>query len=514
MTSMRTSGILLHVTSLPSPYGIGDLGAEAVQFIEQLAAARQGLWQILPLGPTGYGNSPYQCYSAFAGNPLLIDLRELVREAWLTDSDIHPPGFPEDRVEFDAVALWRSSLLQRAHDRFQSAATEPRRRELASFYEQHEQWLGDFALFMALKEEHGGGAWTNWPRELIARERAALESARRRLARQMDFQVFAQWCFDRQWRAVKQHANRRGIRIIGDVPIFVAHDSADVWARQELFQLDGRGMPRVVAGVPPDYFSATGQLWGNPLYDWGRINRDGYGWWVARLKQALALFDYVRLDHFRGFEAYWEIPAGSTTAAPGRWVAGPGAALFDALAAQLGSLALIAEDLGVITPPVEALRDRFGYPGMRVLQFAFGEDPKAPDYRPHHFVPNCVVYTGTHDNDTTKGWFESQAGAGTTRTAAQIAAEREHTLRYVGTDGREIHWDMIRLAMASVANQAVFPMQDVLGLGREARMNMPSTLHGNWQWRMAAGRFHTEHQQRLRHLAETFDRGLHPASVD
>jgi 4-alpha-glucanotransferase len=317
-----------------------------------------------------------------------------------------------------------------------------------------------------------------------------------------------QWRFARQWQALKRHANSAGVRIVGDVPIFVAHDSADVWTHRELFKLDERGRPAVVAGVPPDYFSATGQLWGNPLYDWDRLAVRGYDWWIRRLKQATELFDLVRLDHFRGFVAHWEIPADAQTAAAGRWMPGPAATLFAAATAALGPLPLIAEDLGVITPAVVALREEFGYPGMRILQFAFGEDPEAPNYRPNNYVPETVVYTGTHDNDTTVGWFRSEAGAGTTRTASQIAREKAHALAYVNSSGAEIHWDLIRLAVASVARLAVYPLQDVLGLGTEARMNMPSTTSGNWRWRLAPGQFMPAHEQRLAALAETFDRQL------
>ena len=338
----------------------------------------------------------------------------------------------------------------------------------------------------------------------------ALREWRRTLTGETQFHDFIQWQFCRQWLALKAYANARGVRIIGDVPIFVAHDSADVWANRQLFQLKEDGEPGLVAGVPPDYFSAAGQRWGNPLYDWPAAAATGYAWWIQRLEQGLKLFDLVRLDHFRGFAAYWEIPAENETAAGGRWVPGPGAALFTALQARLGELPFIAEDLGVITPDVDALRDQFALPGMRVLQFAFGDDPKAFDYRPHNYVPNCAVYTGTHDNDTTVGWFRSEVGAGTTRTAEQIAREREFALRYLRSDGREIHWDMIRLALASVARLAVFPMQDVLGLGTEARMNLPSTSRGNWRWRMRPGQFTPQHEARLRALAATFDRDLYP----
>jgi len=413
-------------------------------------------------------------------------------------------------VEFEEASAWKLGLLRQAFQRFGDAATDQQRRGLAGFREENQQWLNDYSLYMALKDQFGGVQWTQWPAAAASRESAALREWRRTLASETQFYDFIQWQFDRQWLALKAHANAHGVRIIGDVPIFVAHDSADVWANRSLFQLRPDGEPGFVAGVPPDYFSAAGQRWGNPLYDWPAAAATGYAWWLQRLEQALKLFDLVRLDHFRGFAAYWEIPAENETAAGGRWVPGPGATLFTALQARLGELPLIAEDLGVITPDVEALRDQFALPGMRVLQFAFGDDPKAFDYRPHNYVPNCAVYTGTHDNDTTVGWFRSEAGAGTTRTAEQIAREREFALRYLRSDGREIHWDMIRLALASVARLAVYPMQDVLGLGTEARMNLPSTSRGNWRWRMRPGQFTPQHEARLLALAATFDRSLYP----
>ncbi len=509
MDAVRAAGILLHVTSLSGPHGSGDLGREAYDFVASLAQARQGVWQVLPLGPTGYGDSPYQSFSAFAGNPLLIDLRTLAAQDWLTAADLAgAPNFPASTVEFQRVAPWRTAQLRRACAAFWSVSQRALLADLDSFRQENEYWLPDYALFLAIKREQGEVEWTRWPDELAARDPAAVEDARRRLSAEIDFQVFVQWAFFRQWQALKRFANSQGVRIVGDVPVFVAHDSADVWAHRELFQLDDRGRPRVVAGVPPDYFSATGQLWGNPLYDWDRLAASGYDWWIRRLKQAAWMFDLVRLDHFRGFVAHWEIPADAASAAAGRWMPGPGADLFNAATEQLGPLPLIAEDLGVITPEVVALRDQFGFPGMRILQFAFGADPLAPLYRPHNYVPNCAAYTGTHDNDTTVGWFRSRAGQGTTRTAEQIAREQQYTLRYARSSGEEIHWDLIRLAVASVARLAIYPLQDVLGLGSEARMNMPSTTSGNWRWRLAAGQFATEHQQRLLALAETYERGL------
>ena len=508
----RAAGILLHVSSLPGRYGIGDLGGGRA-LIDSLARARMGIWQVLPLSPTGYGDSPYQSLSAFAGNPLVVDLGELTAHGWLQTGDLAvAPNFPQERVDFERVAPWRTALLRRAFERFENAGSAADRADLEVFCRQSQFWLDDYALFAALKREFNEVEWTRWPPALASRIAAALNSSRARLAGEIRFQAFVQWCFFRQWRLLREHARARGVRIVGDLPIFVAHDSADVWANQSLFQLDSHGLPTVVAGVPPDYFSATGQLWGNPLFDWERMAADGYAWWIKRLGQAMQLFDFVRLDHFRGFEACWEIPAGAQTAAAGHWTPGPGAQFFTAATAALGPLPLIAEDLGVITPAVEALRDQFAYPGMRVLQFAFGVDPKAPDYLPHNFIPHSVVYTGTHDNDTTVGWFHSRVGSGTTRSAEQIERERDFALRYLHSDGREIHWDLIRLAMASVARLAVFPMQDVLGLGSEARMNLPSTTEGNWRWRMGAGQWTADHERRLYELADTYDREMFPSA--
>jgi 4-alpha-glucanotransferase len=509
----RASGILLHVTSLPGPYGVGDFGRSAFEFVDSLVRARQGIWQVLPLGPTGYGDSPYQSYSAFAGNPVLVDLEELAEPGWLTAAELADvPLSAANRADFERITPWRLAKLRLAYERFAASLTRSQQVDLQAFRDQNRAWLDDYALFMALKERFGGVQWTLWPAGPAARETAAMRELEQTVADEVEFHVFVQWCFFRQWRTLKDYANDRGVRIIGDVPIFVAHDSADVWAQRRLFQLQESGEPRFVAGVPPDYFSATGQLWGNPLYDWKYAASTGYKWWLRRLEQALNLFDFVRLDHFRGFVAHWEIPAEDDTAAGGRWVPGPSAAFFEAAVKRFGRLPLIAEDLGVITPDVEALRDQFGLPGMRVLQFAFGDDPKAADYRPHNFIPNCACYTGTHDNDTTVGWFESVAGEGTTRTAEQIARERDFTLRYLQSRGSEMHWDMIRLAVASVARLAVFPMQDVLGLGSEARMNMPSTSRGNWGWRMQPGQFTRRDEERLAAMAELFDRSLFPTS--
>lgn len=455
MNGRRESGILLHITSLPSPHGVGDLGAAAYRFVDFLLRTGQQIWQVLPLGPTGYGNSPYQCYSAFAGNPLLISLEKLVEEGLLHagDGPLEQP-FPAERVEFDRAQAFHEQELQKAFASFGGVAFASLREEAAAFKLRHAAWLDDYAFFRALKTAHGEKPWHKWEADIRMRDVQALLRWQDRLAQQVEYQKFTQFLFFRQWAALKQYANDRGISILGDLPIFVAHDSADVWGNQELFELRTDGSPAKVAGVPPDYFSQTGQLWGNPLYRWERMAKNGYSWWIERFRGALTMFDTIRLDHFRGFESYWEIPGNANDATKGKWVAGPREDFFEKVEAELGPIPIIAEDLGVITPQVEALRDRFGFPGMRVLQFAFGDDPKAPDYQPHNYPRHCVVYTGTHDNDTTVGWFQSGLGKGSTRAAAQIAKERDFALRYLGTSGEQIHWDLIRLAFSTVADTA------------------------------------------------------------
>jgi len=503
---LRTAGILCHVTSLPGRFGIGDLGQSAYQFADWLAEARQGLWQVLPLGPPGFGESPYQTFSAFAGNPLLVGLDRLAEEGWLSPDELdNAPTFRAQEVDFEQVTPFREQQLSQAFDTFCQTASRAQTAEFESFRQEQSHWLNDYAYFAALKKAHAGEAWTQWSPAFVTRTSPVLKNPHTALARAIDFEAFVQFQFHRQWRDLKAYCNSRGIRLMGDVPIFVAHDSADVWAHQELFLLEEGGHPTVVAGVPPDYFSATGQLWGNPLYRWDVMRQDGFAWWLSRIRFALEQFDLIRLDHFRGFEAYWEVPAGAPTAAGGRWVKGPGQSLFQTIQATLGDVPLVAEDLGVITPAVEALRDEFGFPGMRILQFAFGDDPQAPTFQPHNFPRNCVVYTGTHDNDTTAGWFRSQAGEGSTRTAKQVERERNTALRYLGTDGREIQWDMIRLALASVADTAIVPLQDVLGLGNEARMNLPGTASGNWRWRCAA-EIPAVHTERLADLTSVYGR--------
>jgi 4-alpha-glucanotransferase len=430
---------------LPGPHGIGDLGLEAYRFADWLADAGQRIWQVLPLGPVGYGESPYQLYSAFAGNPLLIGLEEL---------GVHdrPPAFSETRVDFERVVPWKMERLREAWAARQTDEAWP--------------WLDDYARFMALKVANSDRPWWEWDEKIEA------DPA------EIAFQKFLQAEFFRQWCRLKSYCAERGIRLMGDIPIYLAKDSADVWARPEMFRFD------VVAGVPPDYFSANGQLWGNPLYRWDRMAEDGYAWWIGRMRAALEMFDLVRMDHFRGFEAYWEVREGEPTAVNGKWVKGPGSALFHALGKVIHPLPIVAENLGVITPEVEAIREEFGLPGMAVLQFAFGTDPQAPTFQPHNYPRNLAAYTGTHDNDTVMGWWYS-VGGDSTRSASDVIEEKCRARAYLATDGREMNWVMIRALMASVADTVVFPMQDVLGLGSEARMNTPSVASGNWRWRIS-----------------------------
>lgn len=466
----RASGILLHPTSLPGPNGIGDLGRESYAFVDFLEQAGQKIWQVLPLGPTGYGDSPYQSFSAFAGNPLLIDLDALVENGYLTAADLRArPDFPAARVDFGWVIDWKFPLLARAAERFYAAARE--RAEFEAFREKHGWWLDGYAAFMAGKQPYNPEVQRYW-----------------------------QFEFFRQWLALKRYANARRIRIMGDLPIYVAGDSADVASHPELFRLDQ------VAGVPPDYFSATGQLWGNPIYRWAVMEEQGYEWWVERFRHTLEQVDFMRLDHFRGFEAFWQVPATEKTAINGCWVKGPGARLFDAVEKRLGPLPIVAENLGVITPEVEAIRHRFGYPGMSVLQFAFGNDPQAPTFRPHNYPREVVAYTGTHDNDTTVGWWSSSGAGDSTRNAEDIRRERDVAKQYLRTDGSQIHWTFIATILGSVADTVLVPLQDVLGLGSEARMNLPGSGEGHWQWRFLPGAVTDAHAARLRELAILYDR--------
>lgn len=492
MRRKRRSGILLHPTSLPGPGGIGSLGREARRFVDFLHDAGQSIWQVLPLGHTAWGNSPYMCYSAFAGNPLLIDLRRLEEEGDLKRGDLDE-SLPHDRVDYGAVRKYKLGVLDKAAAAFFARGDEERTADFGRFCATT-PWLHDFALFMALKERHGGGRWCDWPRELSSREPGVMEEVSRSLEGEIRSQQYRQWQFFRQWRELREYARGRGVRIFGDIPLFVAYDSADVWANRELFLLDDDGRPTAVAGVPPDYFSKTGQLWGNPLYNWEAMARRGYSWWIDRVRSSLSLYDLVRLDHFRGFRACWAVPAGEKTAVNGRWTAGPGEALFAALADALGELPMVAEDLGVITPDVEQLRERLGYPGMKILQFAFDSGPDNP-YLPHNHVPNSVVYTGTHDNDTTVGWFSSLP-----------ARVRKRVLLYLGASGGDIAWELIRAALSSVAETAVVPLQDVLGLPGESRMNLPGSSEGNWAWRFQPGALTRRLSSRLRELTELYGR--------
>jgi len=472
----RASGILLHPTCLPGPDGIGDLGPAAHRFVDWLADHGQTIWQVLPLGPTSYGDSPYQTLSAFGGNPLLVSFERLRDEGWLTDADLADrPALPVDHVDFGPVIRWKTTVLDRAWTAFFTRAAGESWRAFGSWSTEHAAWLDPLALFLALKEDLGGLPWPQWPPALARREPEALGEAGARLAKRIDAHRFRQWLFATQWGALRDHARARGVRLVGDIPIFVAHDSSDVWMRPELFQLDADGLPLAVAGVPPDYFSTTGQLWGNPLYDWDAAKAERYQWWRDRVRACLAQVDLVRLDHFRGFEAYWRVPADAPTAEGGSWVPGPGAGLFAALREELdGALPLIAEDLGVITPAVDALREAFDLPGMKVLQFAWSGPDNA--FLPHEHVPHAVVYTGTHDNDPVLGWWRHLAGA----------EEKALVAEYAGAPVDEPHWTLIRLGSQSCAHTFITTMPDVLGLGREARLNLPGAEQGNWSWRLNA----------------------------
>lgn len=504
----RASGILLHPTCLPGPYGIGDFGSEAFAFVDFLKDAGQKLWQVLPLNPTGYGDSPFQCFSAHAGNHLLISLEKLRDQSILESSDFRSqPQFPDDHVDFGQVIDWKLPLLKKAALRFLQSATGEDRQSFEAFKAANSGWLPDFALFMALKEEQGGMAWNCWPVEIAQRNAAALVAARHRLKDSIAAVEYWQFEFFRQWQKLRAYAHKAGIRVVGDIPIYVALDSADVWTNPQYFNLDERGQPTVIAGVPPDYFSATGQCWGNPIYRWDRLRETGYRWWIDRYHAATELYDAVRIDHFRGFEAYWEIPGTETTAVHGRWVKGPGAELFDVLEREFGELPIIAENLGVITPQVEAIRDRFHFPGMAILQFAFGKDPQGPSFRPHNYSRELAAYTGTHDNDTTVGWWNSTGEKDSTRTPEDVAKEHAFARAYLNLkDDEPIHWRLIRGIEASVADLAIVPLQDVLGIGSDARMNLPGTSSGNWRWRFKKEQMKPESAARLREMALIYDR--------
>lgn len=506
MTFPRASGILLHPTSLPGDFGVGDFGAEAYKFVDFLEKSKQTYWQILPLGPTGYGDSPYQCFSAFAGNTHLISPQKLVEEGLLTGEEINQkPDFADDKVDYGAVYDWKNRILPKAFGRFQTTENDDLRSKFEDFKRENASWLDDYALYRAVKAAQDQKAWYEWDASLRLRHENALDDARKTLHWEIEAQKFYQFLFFRQWSELKKYANDKNIRIIGDVPIFVSRDSADVWCNPREFKLNEDGLPKVVAGVPPDYFSKTGQLWGNPIYDWEQMRADGFQWWIERVRFTLKTVDIIRVDHFRGFAAAWEVPGGDATAENGSWVNVPGKELFAALQNALGELPVMAEDLGVITPDVEDLRDSFNFPGMRILQYAFGGDAKNHDL-PHNYIRNSVAYTGTHDNDTAVGWFNSKSGAGSTRDSSQIDRERAFCMEYLNSDGREIQWDFIRAVWASVADTAIAPMQDLLGSGNDARMNLPASKGGNWQWRFRKDDLTDEIAARLRKLTEIYGR--------
>jgi 4-alpha-glucanotransferase len=495
MLNKRGCGVLLHPTSLPGPGGIGSLGADARRFIDLLYDMGMSYWQVLPLTTPACGNSPYSAFTAFGGNPLLIDLERVVQEGDLSASCCNG-RYPEDRVDFGAVVATKMELLYQAGSAFLIQKETPRSSEFRNFCDTT-PWLDDFALFMALKRHFRGNMWNQWPEEAARITPELHQNYSEKFVHEIGVQKYLQWQFSRQWKELRSYANQRGIAVIGDIPIFVAYDSADVWSRRELFLLDSKGNPTVVAGVPPDYFSATGQLWGNPLYDWESMERNGYRWWIDRFTTIFELFDIVRFDHFRGFEAAWHVPANSKTARKGVWVKGPGERLFDALQDALGILPIVAEDLGVITPEVLALRDRHHFPGMKILQFAFDSEIDDRDL-PHNHVKNGVVYTGTHDNDTTKGWCTSRSDV-----------ELTEMKTYLGTSGVDCVGDLMRAALMSVADTTIIPFQDILKLGSEARMNIPGTPFGNWEWRFSWEMLPRDLAASVRSQVERYGRAWH-----
>lgn len=497
----RRSGVLLHPTSLPGRFGIGDLGDAAFHFVDFLARTRQTYWQVLPLSPTGYGDSPYQSPATLAGNPLLISPEKLADLGHLSRDDLQAvPNFPIDRVDFGRVIPYKNDLLNRAFENFRANAPRDQRDAFARFCRANAAWLDDVALFLALKESHEWRAWSEWEPKLVARQPIALKRARAALADKIANQKYRQWQFFEQWLAVKRYANERGIRLIGDVPIYVALDSADVWANPDQFLLDHNLQPIAVAGVPPDYFSATGQLWGNPLYRWNAMAREEYAWWRARFQMAFTQSDIVRIDHFRGFYNFWQVPFGEPTAVKGKWLKGPGKNFFRAITRALGEVAIIAEDLGQFDDAsrvgVNTLRAEFGYPGMKVLQFGFGGDPANP-FLPHNYTRDFVAYTGTHDNDTTVGWYR----------VTSSEAERDRARKYLQSDGSDIAWDFIRAVWRSVAHTAIAPAQDLLSLGNDARLNNPSTFGApNWCWRMSPDALNDAIAARLAELTMMYGR--------
>ena len=506
----RASGILLHITSLPSPFGIGDLGPSAFHFIDFLAQSKQSYWQILPLNPTSTaaGNSPYSSYSAFAGNPLMISPQQLVKDGFISQKEVQPvPHFPIQAVDYLSVTQYKNKIVDKTFRIFYTRLKTDY--EFLKFCEEQALWLEDFALFAAFASQTRGKVWHQWPPEMRDRRTSGLKTWRKKLHPKIEKEKFIQFIFFKQWKALRQYANDKNIQIIGDLPIYVQYHSADVWSHPKVFKLDSQNKPLAVAGIPPDFFSATGQLWNNPLYRWDILEKRGYDWWVHRVRHNFSLFEVVRLDHFTGFIDYWEVPVGEKTAVNGHWMKGPGEGFFNALLKHFPYLPFIAEDLGIITAKVHALRDRFELPGMRILQFAFGNDPLADFYKPSHYVKNCVAYTGTHDNDTLMSWLFGKEDY-STRKPEEIREERQKTLHYLGIRRRkprkEIHWELIRLLMMSVANTVIFPMQDILGLGNEGRMNRPATSKGNWEWRLKPGSLNHPLLQKLSEMTECYGR--------
>ena len=493
----RSSGILFHPTSLPGKYGIGTLGKEAYAFIDFLKKSRQKLWQIFPLGPTGYGDSPYQSFSSFAGNPYLIDFDLLIEAHLLSEEDLRDVFFGdnEEYIDYGAIYNQKYPLLRKAYENFKSSDNHEMRENLEHFKRENASWLNDYSLYISLKNHFNGLPWNEWAHDIKNREHGAMEHYKNELADDIEYHNFIQFLFFKQWGDVKRYANENGIKIIGDIPIFVAADSSDAWANPEIFLFDEERKPVKVAGVPPDYFSATGQLWGNPLYNWQKLKETNYSWWVERVRANLSTCDIIRIDHFRGFEAYWAVPYGDDTAINGQWEPGPGIDLFNAIKSQLGELPIIAEDLGLMTQGVIDLREATGFPGMKILGFAF-DSGEENDYLPHTYTKNCVVYTGTHDNDTLIGWFQKAK-----------EEDRQFARDYLNSrSDDEIHWDAIRGAWSSVASMAISPVQDFLGLGSEARINTPGVAAGNWQWRLRHEVLTDELAERIAKLTRVYSR--------
>jgi 4-alpha-glucanotransferase len=495
----RGSGILLHITSLPSPYGIGDFGGGAYRFVDFLYEAGQCFWQFLPLGPTCgiFGNSPYSSFSTFAGNPLLISPERLVEDGLLSRSDIKTGRFPNKKVDYKRVSEYKNRMLHTAYKRNKESLINDY--EFKRFCDEHSYWLDDYCLFISLKRHFNGIEWGRWPKELRDRDENALVSWRERLKDDIIKEMFFQFVFFNQWNRLRSYCEEKNIQVIGDVPIYVNYDSADVWANSDLFKLDGEKQPVSVAGVPPDYFSSTGQLWGHPVYNWNLLRETGYSWWIKRLEHNIKLFHMFRLDHFRGFVAYWEVKAGNRTAINGRWIKAPAVDFFNALFRHFTHLPMIAEDLGVITPDVREVMNMFGFPGMKVLLFAFGEDIATNPYAPHNHIKNCVIYTGTHDNNTIKGWFRRELSP----------EDKKRLSRYIGRNvtERTVHWDLIRLAMLSVADMVIIPMQDFLGLGERARMNLPARKDGNWSWRLESEQLNPGLTRMISEIVMIYGRG-------